>query len=142
MTKRKAFLFIVVVLVTLFAVNVFARGLSSSASYIKSNYPTEYKNTIRAFAVNKWKDNYNMVVYEISRQSDSLVELVSEFKSENTNVARRAIGKWSIKGYAVDNARKFKDIKTFDVESLIQLYCNWSMVKYEYERQVGAKNSF
>jgi hypothetical protein len=83
-----------------------------------------------------------MVVYEINNQADALIKLIDEFKSENTNIAFRAIQKWSIDGYESSNTAKFKEIETFGLKELIKLHCDWEMVKYEYDNQVRAKNSF
>jgi len=33
-------------------------------------------------------------------------------------------------------------MKTFGLKDLLKLHCDWSMVKYEYDKQVKAKNSF
>lgn len=90
----------------------------------------------------EWEDDFTMVVYEINRQADSLIELINAFESENTSIAFRAIQEWSRDGYKEDNVAKFRAIETFDLASLVDLKCDWAMVKYEYDRQVKAKNSF
>lgn len=118
------------------------QNLNSNASYIKSHFPNAYKNTLRQRALNKWKTDYEMVVYEINQQANDLVKLTQEFKSDYTNIAFRAIEKWSVKNYKSSNIRAFKKIKTFSLKNLIKLHCDWEMVKYEYDNQVKAKNAF
>jgi len=122
--------------------SLFAQELESQASYIKDNYPDDYQTTIRKHALEEWGNDFSMVVYEINKQSEALFELVNAFESDNTNIAFRAIQEWSIDGYLSSNIEKFKKIKTFSVENLIKLHCDWSMVKYEYDKQVKAKNAF
>lgn len=119
-----------------------ADGLNSNASYIKDKYSDDYSTTLRKHALDKWNDDYEMVVYMINEQADALVELINEFKSDNTSIVYKAIQKWSYDGYDSWNIQKFKEITTFNLESLIPLHCDWEMVKYEYDNQVKAKNSF
>ena len=95
---KKNTYFLICFFIVALSVNAFARGLNSEANYIKENFPMDYEKTIKTFALNKWNDNYKMVVYEINKQAKSLVTLIDEFKSENTRIAGKAILKWSIKG--------------------------------------------
>jgi len=119
-----------------------AEGLESNAKYIKANYSDDYEKTIKKHALEEWNDDFRMVVYEINNQSDALVELIRIFESENTNIVFKAIQEWSIAGYKDSNVIIFKEIKTFSLDELLKLHCDWKMVKYEYENQVKAKNSF
>jgi len=119
-----------------------AEGLNSNASYIKKNYPTEYEQTLKKYALAEWNDDFSMVVYEINKQADALVKLVDEFKSDNTNIAFKAIQEWSRDGYESKNIALFKEMTTFGLKDLLKMHCDWSMVKYEYDKQVKAKNSF
>lgn len=119
-----------------------AQGLNSNGSYIKINYPDEYETTIKKQALKEWGDDYSMVVYEINKQADALFQLIDNFQSENTNIVFKAIQEWSIEGYNGHNIKLFKEMKTFGLKELIKLRCDWSMVKYEYDKQVEAKNSF
>jgi len=117
-------------------------GLNSNASYIKKNYPSNYEKTLKKNALAEWNDDYSMVVYEINKQADELIELIDEFESDNTNIVFKAIQEWSIDGYKSSNITKFKEMTTFGLKDLIKMHCDWSMVKYEYDKQVKAKNSF
>ena len=119
-----------------------AQELNSNASYIKKNYPTEYEQTLKKYALTEWKDDFSMVVYEINKQADALVKLIEDFKSDNTNIAFKAIQEWSRDGYKSKNIELFREMKTFSLEGLLKMHCDWSMVKYEYDKQVKAKNSF
>ncbi|MBT6195434.1 MAG: hypothetical protein HOI54_00115 [Candidatus Marinimicrobia bacterium] len=136
---KTTFIILIVLLTATFAN---AEGLNSNASYIKKNYPTEYEQTLKRYALAEWKDDFSMVVYEINKQADALVKLVDEFKSDNTNVAFKAIQEWSRDGYKSKNISLFNEMKTFGLKDLLKLHCDWSMVKYEYDKQVKAKNSF
>ena len=136
---KRVFLVLTILLVSFL---VQAKGLNSNASYIKKNYPDEYENSLKKHALEKWNDDYEMVVYEINNQADALVELIENFKSDYTNIAFKAIQKWSIDGFINTNITIFKEFKTFGLKELIRLHCDWGMVKYEYENQIEAKNSF
>ena len=136
---KTTFIILIVLLTATFAN---AEGLNSNASYIKKNYPTEYEQTLKRYALAEWNDDFSMVVYEINKQADALVKLVDEFKSDNTNVAFKAIQEWSRDGYKSKNISLFNEMKTFGLKDLLKLHCDWSMVKYEYDKQVKAKNSF
>lgn len=119
-----------------------AQELDSSAKYIKENFEADYKFSIRKHALSKWGEDFNMVVFEINKQSEALINLVSEFESKNTSIAYNAIIKWSIEGHESENDLIFKAIEKFSIKNLLKLNCDWSMVKYEYDKQVKAKNSF
>ena len=134
--------FIIILTVVLTSAVASSQGLKDNAKYIKDTYPVEYETTIKKQALSKWGDNYSMVVYEINKQSNSLVKLIDVFKSDNTNIVYKAILKWSVDGYKDSNNMVFSELKTFSFEDLLKMNCNWSMVLYEYNKQVKAKNSF
>ena len=113
----KKTIIILIVLITSEIIN--AQGLNISASYIKKNYPTDYESTLKKHALEEWNSDFEMVVYEIINQADALIKLVAEFKSENTDIAFRAIQEWSIKGYESSNISKFRNIEIFELKELI-----------------------
>lgn len=135
----KTVIFLTIIFTSTF---VNAQGLNSNARFIKENYPVGYSNTLKKQALEKWGTDYEMVVYMINSQADALVNLVDNFKSDNTNIIFKAIQKWSVDGYKNSNIDAFKKIDTFGLKQLIPLHCDWEMVKYEYDNQVKAKNSF
>ncbi|MDX1828758.1 MAG: hypothetical protein R3342_04345 [Lutibacter sp.] len=136
---KKIIIFLVVSIMTNVASS---QSLNSNASYIKNNYETEYENIIKKHALNEWKDDFSMVVYEINKQADALIELIGAFKSENTNIAYKAIQEWSFDGYQSFNINIFKEMKSFGLKDLVKMQCDWTMVKYEYLKQAKAKNAF
>lgn len=119
-----------------------AQKLNSNAHYIKMNHTTQYEQTLKKYALAEWGDDFSMVVYEINKQADALFALINEFKSKNTQITFKAIQEWSINGYKSRNSELFKKMETFNLENLLKMHCDWSMVKYEYSKQVKAKNSF
>lgn len=133
---------IIIMALLLSATFVKADGLNANGSYIKNKYPTEYKETLKYYAVLKWKDDFSMVVYEINTQADSLIKLIDVFEGKNTSIAHKAIQKWSKDGHKSKNNKLFDQMKTFGLKDLLKMHCDWSMVKYEYDLQVKAKNSF
>lgn len=116
--------------------------LNSNSSYIRKNFSSDYEETLKKHALEKWKTDYEMVVYYINNQADALMSLIEEFKSENTNIVYKAIQNWSHSGYKNSNIDRFKKLDTFGLKQLLTLHCDWEMVKYEYDNQVKAKNSF
>jgi len=116
--------------------------LGTSAKYFKQNYPTEYESTIKRHALQEWGEDYTMVVYEINKQADAIVDICTQFESKHTRQLVGAIREWSIDGYVTHNLEQVKAMKVVDRKTLIKIYCDWSMVKYEYSKQVKAKGSF
>ena len=127
-------------LLSSFLVN--GQSLKSNASNIKDNYTKEYKNTIRKHAVEEWGEDFSMVIYEINKQSDALTTLIQSFKSTNTNIVFRAIQQWSIEGYKEKNIKVFSSMSSFGLKDLLKMHCDWSMVKYEYNKQSKAKSAY
>lgn len=119
-----------------------SQGLNTNASHIKKVFPTEYENTLKKYALAEWNDDFSMVVYEINKQSDAIIQLIESFESDNTNIVFKAIQTWSRDGYLNYNIKIFQEMKTFGLKELLKMHCDWSMVKYEYNKQVEAKNSF
>ena len=136
--KKAIFIFSVLFIATLAR----TEGLNSNANYIKNKYSSEYEKTLKKHALEEWKDDFSMVVYEINKQADALIKLIDEFESNYTNIAFKAIQKWGIDGYNSNNIAIFKEMTTFGLKDLLKMHCDWSMVKYEYDKQVKAKNSF
>jgi hypothetical protein len=129
-----------IMLFSSFLVN--GQSLKSNASNIKDNYSKEYKNTIRKHAVAEWGEDFSMVIYEINKQSDALTILIQNFKSNNTNIVFRAIQQWSIDGYKEKNIKVFRSMSSFGLKDLLKMNCDWSMVKYEYNKQSKAKSAY
>jgi len=134
--------FMSLLILSFIACSISAQSLEANASYIKKNYSSDYEITIKKHALEEWGEDFSMVVYEINKQADALVELTDEFESDNTNIAFRAVQEWSIEGYKTHNIEQFKKFEVFGLEGLLKMHCDWSMVKYEYDKQVKAKNAF
>ncbi len=120
----------------------YSQGLNATASHIRNNYEKEYEATIRKHALDKWENDYTMVVYEINKQSEALIDLIGKFEGKYTNIAYNAIKKWSFRGYENLNIQQWEKIETFGLKQLISMHCDWTMVLYEYNNQVKARESF
>jgi len=132
-----------IMLIVSFAISGIAQELNTNAKMIKEKFNYEYENNFKSFALKEWKDDFAMVVYEINIQSDSYVEMMNKLKSEHTSIFLKALNEWSRDGYKEDNLRKIReDFKPTSINNFIKLKVDWSMVKYEYDLQVKAKESF
>jgi len=65
-------LFTTILVLFLFTLNSFSQELEENALRIKQDFNSGYENTIKKYALVKWKDEFTMVVYEINKQSDAL----------------------------------------------------------------------
>jgi len=131
-----------IMLLTFTMVSIFSQGLNTAADYIKTNYSSKYQETIRKHALNEWGSDYTMVVYEINTQSDALVDLINMFESDNTQILFEAMKNWSYDGYETSTVNLFKQLTIVNLEEMIKFHCDWVMVKYQYNNQAKAKNSF
>lgn len=137
--KNSLLLFLLILIVPI-AAN--AQELDNNAINIKKNYNSEYESTIKKYALTKWKDDYQMVVYEINRQSDAITNILEKFKSKNTSILYKAIIKWSQPNKSEANHNNWKNLNTIDIGSMLKFHVDWTMVEYEYDNQVKALNSF
>lgn len=119
-----------------------SQGLNRNASNIKANYPSEYENTLKKYALSEWGDDFSMVVFVINKEADAIVELIDSFKTENTKILYNAIKEWSREGYVNHNVRIFDGMTAVGLNDLLKMHCDWDMVKFVYNKQVEAKNSF
>lgn len=136
---------ILAILLNLFFLNIgLAQELSINSKLIREKYNYEYEYIFKHYAVKEWGEDYAMVLFEINRQSDSFIELINKLKSENLSIFKNAILEWSREGYKEENLRKMREEgnSIFITSKLIKLKTDWSMVKFEYDRQVKAKESF
>jgi hypothetical protein len=100
----------------------------------------QYEETLKKHSLEKWENDFEMVLHEVNSQAESIVELVDNFESEHTDIAVMAIQKWSYEGYLESNIAIINELSRFDIEQILNLHCDWEMVLYEYENQVEAKN--
>lgn len=119
-----------------------ADELNSNAKNIKDNYTEDYERTIRANAVKEWEDDFSMIIYEINNQADALTELMEIFKSDNSKVFYKAMFEWTTEGWEENNKKYAEEMKSMDLKYLLKLNCDWTMVLYEYKKQVKAKSAF
>ncbi|MDP2386996.1 MAG: hypothetical protein Q8M29_11530 [Bacteroidota bacterium] len=120
----------------------FSQELGENAKNIKDNYNSLYESTIKKYALKKWDDDFHMVVYEINKQTDALFNVVDNFQTKYSSILYKSLIKWSFDERAEYNKKVWDAIKTIDVPALLKCEADWSMVKYEYDKQVKALNSF
>lgn len=135
-------IFILIISIFVFVNNSFSQELEQNALRIKQDYNSGYENTIKKYALIKWKDDFSMVVYEINKQSDALTNIVEKFKSKNTTILYNAIIKWSQPNKAEANHKIWKELNSIDIVTMLKFHVDWSMVEYEYDKQDKAANAF
>ncbi len=129
-------------IIFLTSINIYGQELNENAQLIKERHTNAYESNIKKYALLKWKDDFSMVLYEINKQSDALTSIIEIFKPSNTQILYKAILRWSREGKQTTNSAKFSQITSIDYRNLLLLECDWSMVEYEYEKQVKAKDAF
>jgi hypothetical protein len=135
-------LFTTIFVIFLFSFNSFSQELEENALRIKQDFNSGYENTIKKYALIKWKDEFSMVVYEINKQSDALTNLIEKFKSKNTTILYKAIIKWSQPLKTEANHKNWKELSSIDLASMLKFHTDWTMVEYEYDKESKAANAF
>lgn len=115
----------IIITIGLILVTLVSYGqLNSSATFLKENRAESYKD-IKFMAVLKWDNNHNMIIHEINKEADAKLEVGKITKDANYDeeLLLNAMVKWSetIGG---------------------KLYYDYSMVVYEYKKQIKAKESY
>ena len=118
----KKYILLTVLIIGMIA-NTFGQ-LSEYAQVAKDNNSPIYDQA-KDRAVEKWEDNHRMVVYEINKQIEAMVEAISLKRSTefDEDIMLGAMHKWHETINGKDNY-------------------NWSMVIYEYKKQVKSKNEY
>jgi len=117
-----------------------AAGLNSNSVYFRDNYPEDYNETILKQAKIEWKIDAPMIVYKINRQCDALKRLLSyEERYSQPKLFITTLGQWSYEGEANANYEIILD-NNCDLTPgvLIKLKCDWTMMIYEFDRQLEA----
>lgn len=127
---------IILTLLTITALSASGQ-IDQYGQHFQDKAPEAY-NIIKQHAVEKWVDNYEMVVYEINGQCKACYNVLHSFEKEHVAILYNAVLKWSYDGYEAANKAIMNDPKA----SLYGLHCNWEMIEYEYNNQVKAKESF
>lgn len=118
------------VLLCVFSASLFAQGLAPLSNKVKGLYPDVYE-AVKTRAIDKWDDDHEMIVYEINNQIDCYVFLM-RIEDIDDVILTKYLLKWSDEPDAI-----LADLDYFDSYSI-----DWEMVKYEYNNQVAAKNSY
>lgn len=119
----------------LFTINVSAQ-LSATASTLKNSESKVFKDggtklygTIKQYAVNKWDKDHEMVVYEINQQVDAAIQIIDLMAKDGTDLST-----------LMTSIKKWSNGKTND--SFFHPSMDWTMILYEYNNQMEAKNSY
>ena len=112
--------------------------MSNIINLLKESYPVKYENNLKLHAVEEWADDYSMVVYEIEKQFQSILDLIEKFESDATFYLAYAIQEWTIKGFEDLNLIAFNDLEVISIDGLLNLHCDWSMVEHTYDQQLDS----
>ena len=136
--KKTAYLFLILIS---FSNILFAQKLEKNALYFKDNFSSLFISNIINPSIEKWKGDSTMVYIEINKQSDALADLLVNFKPANSNILYKSVIKCSNKDKSISNEKKWSSIKSIGFGELLDLECDWTIVKKEYERQVKFKSN-
>ncbi len=127
------------VMMMVMVTELYAGGLDNKALFIKQNSPKGYE-LIKKFAVKKWGDDHSMVLFEINTQSDDADLLIdSFFRTKDIKSFANAIKEWSYNDYSINLGIFISWLKGIsDYGTIYTMTVDWSMVYYEYDRQVKA----
>ena len=109
---------------------LFSEGLNSYGRRVKDQLPDVYE-VIKIRAIKDWETDHEMVVYEINKQSESYLKIVST-EDIDINIFVSSLLYWADSPDSVKS-----DMEHFDIYPI-----DWEMVLYEYNKQVEAKNSY
>lgn len=112
--------------------------MSNILNLLKESYPDEYENNLKLHAVEEWADDYSMVVYEIEKQFQAIMDLIEKFEPDATFYLAHAIKEWPISGFEELNLKAFNDLEVISIDGLLTLHCDWSMVKHTYDQQLDS----
>ena len=122
---------------------LFGEGLGINAQNIKKISPDGYE-IIKAMAVDEWGTDHSMVLYEINNQCNAAIEMITIlFDKGDLMLFAEAVIAWSIKSTDVQNMNiiiAWTD--GADMSSIFTLFVDWSMVSYEYKKQISAAKSY
>ena len=134
-----------VVIFIILAVMLSAADLSPSAQVIKNNSIDGY-NVIKAAAKVEWGTDHGMVLYTINKQCDSSMDvLASAFDaSGDLSIFVEAVKNWSSPGKEIYNLEIIKNCLSGSsvFYDIFTMECDWSMVEYEYNNQMGAAGAY
>lgn len=132
---KKLFL---ITLFTVMVVSIYSQGLNINSRLIQKLSPEGYE-TIKVFATAEWSTDHTMVLFEINSQSDAsrkLIHLLSETK--DIELLKAAIAEWSY-GDHVANIKIFEEwLDNAPYGIIYTMTVDWTMVFFEYERQIKA----
>jgi len=109
---------------------LFSEGLNSYGRGVKDQLPHVYE-VIKIRAIKDWETDHEMVVYEINKQSESYLKIVST-EDIDINIFVSSLLYWADSPESVKS-----DMEHFDIYPI-----DWEMVLYEYNKQVEAKSSY
>lgn len=127
--------------------------LNDTARFIKSDKPEMYA-PIRAMAVEKWGSDDEMIVYTINEQSEALYYCLIESGKNDFSEMVEAMEKWTEDKVTfkralnllleeIDNSyNEGRDLNTDLYIRLFTIPTDWSMVRYTYDSQMKAKDSY
>lgn len=125
MKKKLHFLLLFILL----PISLLGQGLIVEAQYLKSEKQDMF-NAIKEYAVNKWDEDHDMIVYKINEQSKAFMNVMQSASGsdlETQKILLSAIDKWSKK-----KTKDFAKNSTID----------WKMVDYEMKKQTRAKKAY
>ncbi len=125
---------IIVLLLVLFT--MLSAKVDPKATQLKKEFPVQY-GYIKQVAVEEWGNQYNMISYEINKQSKAFYYMLYAFEPSDSKLFFDAVSKWTLDGN--HNLKEMKKSKSKSITVMGKFKVNWNMAKYEYDKQVKAR---
>ena len=138
--KKRFFTVIFIIL----AVMLSAAELNPSSVVIKRNSIDGY-NIIKYAAMQEWGTDHEMVLYEINKQCESCLNVLESALNDDGefSIFMDAIEEWSVLGAALANMIIINGwLEGVDFYTIFTMQCDWSMVEYEYNKQMETVGSY
>ena len=128
------------VLIGIVAGGLYAEGLNGDAITIKTLDAGGYEVLLKRAKI-EWPGDSAMQLYHLNREAEAYIALASD-RQIDKEIYFRSLSEWS--NVSLDESFAQIDLAKMENKKLIFLYGDfqWTMVKWEYDRQCKAKGAF
>ena len=114
------------------------KGLNENALFLQKEYKEGF-DRIHAFIWVEWMGDESTQVSLLNKEVDALFSFLEGFEADYSREAFNAIIKWSHEDYEDDNKAFLRKMEYVNLENLLEIRAEWSMVLYDYNEQIEKK---